>query len=836
MKYFKSLILLFLVINLSSCFENVDTSSSAANGASGKDNGPVSEITDDQFSGVASALNKVTGIEISWPSATVEVLAYRVYRVKGAKLELITSVGGSVNSIIDGSVTWGAIYTYVVRAVDRNGVEEANEKRVSSLAWSGLSTVVPQSTTTIKVTFDNSSALANEIRIYIKPTIGGVKTLAGSVSPSAGQFEISSLRPGYSYQVSAQAYVDSLAKEDGNTVTFMVSTNTLGFHDNNGDTAKWRNVSSVRAFGESPGAPTHPTLPFKSPKVRTVELSFNAFTSLGMSQKYVVIRALEGIPLDTSAVETCTDTTERSCRPCGELSGSGMLFCRDTAVAASPARYRYTMAVIHEEGLESWIEPLPVDKTESMSVLVPIPPRDMVLTQRDAANYEMCVTQMNRTADPKNKNRCVYSGSGARPYNSGIDKPALNLEQGYYDFGYNLFVDRYSVGCNWTSSADGGMCGPGATPGDCVGTGANNVQVPINTIGKDGDVYWFLHYRTDAPIYYGRTFCLKKISGTWVQQYSIPTTIPNYTEALSSMITTDPSKNNHKIPPLASYNNVVSSMATCQTMNDPNYGKKRISRMREFRVWSTFPTVNGEPYSVTYTQANTLLGSRWNATDGYRCTGGRAQMNTINAPNMIPANLNELLTSPTKEIAGMNDGAKDFGWRHFILGANSSVDCMSRFGVQEPYGDQVIHTSDAVNYNTTTVQLRGIASPLDNGNRDLLIDLNGAETGYNLDATAANIIGTSPSQYRQVVLNSNTSVNYINLALGLPAYTTTSTQYFPRTSFTEHYNSSTTYPYITQASAIRYGIVGSNRWNTSLMYSLTDQLDQTKVHCVLPAN
>lgn len=839
-QYTKYIYILFILINFSSCFENVDATSTSG---SSKSSEPVSTVSEEHFSGAKGASNKITGVEISWNSATVPVQAYRVYRVKGASLELITSVGSEVISIIDGSVTWGAVYSYVVKAVDLNGIEDANLNRVTSLSWGGLTSVTATSSTSITVTFDNTSSIADEIRVYITSTQNNsTKTLAGSISPSAGSLTINDLRPGYSYQISAQAYIDSLHKEDGNSVSYTIQTNTEGFHDNDGVPAKWRNVISVRTFGESPGAPTHPTLPDKSPKNRVVEISFNSFTGLGSTQKYVVIRTPEGMSIDTSVYETCTDTTNKSCRPCGVLTGSGVLFCRDMNVAASPARYRYTMAIQHTEGTETWIEPLPDDKIESMSVLVPIPPKDMVLVQRDAANYEMCVAQMNRSADPKNKNRCIYSGTGAKPYNSGIAKPALNLETGFYDFGYNLFVDRYSNACNWTSAAEGGKCGAGATDGDCVGIGAANANAPSNAIGVNGNIYWFLHNHGTAPLNNGYSRCLIKINNVWVQSYDLPTNTANYESYYRSMLTTDPSASGGKRPQFAGWWSSLTAMAACQSFDDPYYGKKREQRMREYRVWSAWPTIGGEPYVLSYSQANTINGGgRWNSVDGYRCGRNRTSMNTAAVSNFMPNSLNELLTSTTKDLAAYNpnsaDGAgTDFGSRFFMIGAQSTIDCQSRYGVQEPFFDGVLNTSDALNFNSTTIKYTGIASPLDSGNRDLLTDLNGGQTGYLLDASSAPIVGVSPNDYRQAILNSNTTINYINLALGLPAYTSSSSHYLPRTSFTENYGSSIDYAYLSQTTSVLYGEVKSTRWGSNFMRTLNSTNGYSRLFCVLPAD
>jgi len=835
MKKITRFFFLGILITLVGCYDNVDTSKSKSSASLG----PVSEITEEHFSGAANATNKVTGIEISWTAATANVQSYRLYRVKGSSLDLIASVGSEVTSLVDGSVTWGAIYSYVVKAVDSKGVEDPNVKRVSSLAWAGLASVVAETATSIKVTFDNSSAVANEIRIYIEPAIGGTRQLVASVSPSDGQYTINDLRPGYKYLVSGQAFVASLNKEDGNTVKWSVPTNTKGFHDNGAELAKWANISSARAFGESPGAPTHPLYAEKSPKGRVVELTFNSFSGVGALQKYVVIRAPEGMTIDTSAVETCSTSTTRSCRPCGVLQGSGSLFCRDSNVAASPARYRYTMAMIHTEGSEEWVETFPQEKVDSFSVLVPIPPQDMVLVQRDAANYEMCTGQMSKYADPKNKNRCLFSGAGSVPYNSGIGKAPLNLDRNQYDFGYNLFVDRYFLACNWTTQANGGKCGPGATDGDCVGSGAIGA-VPSNTIGVDNNVMWWSTPRSGTPVG-AYTACFIKTAGVWQEVTNLQTKVANYNGLYRTMLTNDPSAGHPKKPISFGSSSAGSEMAACQSFEDANYGRKRLSRVREYRVYTAFPTVPGDPYVMTYSQATTLHnGGRWNATDGYRCANGYGSMNTAPAPNMVPATLNEMVTSPTNEVSAFTDGTTDTGMRVFFQGAVSSVDCMSRYGVNEASSPLWQTASDAFSYDPSTYKLKGIASPLDSGNIDVVTDALGGSSGYIIDGNGFSIGGAGATQYRYVYYSSGApGYTYFNTALGFPAFMPSSAQYLPKSLFGEHYSSLMQTPYISSASGtyMMHLSGGSGmRWNSRFLeQGVTGGVWRGANRCVLPA-
>ncbi|WP_413293378.1 hypothetical protein ACLSU7_18515 [Bdellovibrio sp. HCB185ZH] len=417
-----------LFLSLTGCFSYLDKSNKATSTLSSE-----SQINGSQFTGVASAVNKVTGILITWPAVTDTALvkAYKIYRVNGAKKTLLSTVANSLTSYMDGTVTWGAIYTYQVNAVDQNDIEDSNTKTVKSVSWAGISSITSGSRTSLKVNFNNISTVVDKIRVYGQTSTGGTKTLLAEGLGTDTEIEITGLRTGFPYIISAQAYVTSLAKEDGNDVVFNASTLTVGYDYDGANIPQWGNVMLVRAFGEAPGAQANPANSFKSPSGRQVELVFNAFSTQGSTAKYVITRALQGNAMDSSTKVVCTSATTSACVVCSDaVASSGTVTCRDTEVAASPAKYRYSMSLVHTDTATSdrWVEALPTstDALEKVSILVPIPPKNMVLVQRDAANYDMC-QQMNKASDPMSHNRCVYTGVAAVPYNTGGNNPAFDI-------------------------------------------------------------------------------------------------------------------------------------------------------------------------------------------------------------------------------------------------------------------------------------------------------------------------------------------------------------------------------------------------------------------------
>lgn len=832
---------------LPGCFDNLNPANKSTNSSN-----KTSSITSAQFSGAASATNKIAGILVTWPAVIDPSLvkAYRVYRGSGTSQALVASLAPSITSYMDGTTEPGSIYTYMVKAVDQNNLEDNNTKTVKSLSWAGISSVSGSSRKALQVNFVNPAAVVDEVRVYGQLAVGGPKTLLGISSGNDTSILLDGLRTGYTYIISAQAYVASLGKEDGNDLTYTATTYTSGYDADGADLPKWANVMSIRAFGEAPAAPIHPVTPNKSPNQRVVELAFNEFTGVGTGAKYVVTRAIDGFTLDSSVSTACTDTTFTSCRACDSLTASnGVVFCRDTAVAASPARYRYSISMVQVDSSsgDTWVEPLPLsqDVLSQFSVLVPIPPKNMVLAQRDAVNYEMCL-QLKKPSDPQNFNRCTYSGIGAVPYSTGNDKPPLNLSNGYYDFGYNLFVDRWQMACNWTRSANGGMCGPNHTPGDCIGFGATvGVGAPQPSQGKVGDVYFWMTQSSMSSCYIATS---QDSTGaiTWMHPASILSNIGNSAGDFQNMFTNDPgyvdSSNAYHtdIPGLrakTTWNNTPdSASAACKAQFDPNYGQKRMSRAREYVAYSAPAILSNEPYTVgSYLNfMNKILKTNalHDGNNNYGCEAGTV----LDTP---PANLSQLLDYASypsfKEMtfikgtdaAGNNGTFGGLGNSGaFMIGAVATIDCQSRYGVQDVMDTTMM--SDVTYFNQTTFKSTGIMSPYDNGNKDFLSDLNGGNSGFVFDL----------SQFASNGYLSQTSstLTAIIPSLGLPITATTySTNYVPKGLITQ--------PYVTQwgapPSTYNTGVYStriSSRWSFGMNYSTkTTNAGGGSNRCVLPA-
>ncbi|MBL7543704.1 MAG: hypothetical protein JNL11_07795 [Bdellovibrionaceae bacterium] len=820
---FLKVIFIFISIFMTSCFDNAGGEISSSSTA--RDESKKSLVNSLNWSGAKTGLNKITGVLITWELPSVEVTSFKVYRYSGKNLNLLATLSNTTKGYIDGSVTWGVIYTYIVRAVDKNGVEDDNTNKVSALSWSGVASAQALNRSTIQVNFSNAVAVIDEVRIYIQPASGGDKELIKTVTGSDVSTEISGLKTGFKYKVSAQAYVASLKKEDGNEATFEVSTNTLGYHDENASISKWLNVVNLRAFGASSAAPVHPVFPERTPTAELVELSFKSFNGMDAGTTYVVTRVSENTYLDTSSEVPCDTTTKTSCRvKCSSssytMTGSGILTCRDEKAGPSPARYRYTMSVQHSSGTLTWVEPLPKDNLDNFSVVVPMPPANMILVQRDAVNYEMC-GQMNAAVDPKNHNRCPYTGIGAIPYNSGPGKPALTFVSGFYDFGYNLFEDRFPLGCNWTKGSAGGKCGSGQTTGDCIGSSDVANVLPSSTIGSDGDVFYMM--------WPSENLCLYKYGTSWLRPYQIFTTVPDSKTAYAKMYRSNPNQtdNGGVLPTQREVTSQYASALVCQAQEDSVYGSKRIPRMREFRAMQAFPTVAGELYGMTYSAASTVYsGNSFNSSSGFRCPSA------IGTNYTWPADVAGLFTG-LNELMGVYSNSVYQG-NVFKINSLANVDCQSRYGAHQMHLGTWWWTSDVFTWNSTTKIVTGTSSVIDDGNRDLLTDINGGQTGYQMNYTTGTPNGTTQYLYG---ISSNTNVYFMSIPLGMPILTSSATSYLSRLLFTENYGPTIYFAHTTTATYTDRGVRTHGRWSTSLdTTALSGGSSQTSTRCVMSAD
>ena len=444
------------------------------------------------FEGIKTAKNLggyPASIKVSWDRPSKPVSGFRVYGLvydtasKTNKWDILEEPSSDASSYIHSDLAAGQIYSYRVRALDIDGAEDSNDKQMSSVAFDGIASARANGKTTATVTLNTSTGAFDEVRIYAQPSrTGGTKTLVATARGNVDTVSITGLHSGVKYKFFASAYMNYLGAEDGNEAFIESQTTSDGFGTGatTDTTYTYRGVMAVKAVGDAPNAPAEP-------RARQVSLTWPAFNGAAGTTKYRVIRASASTSVDTTTTTACSSGVSSSCIVSCTNSGSGPQTCVDTTVAAPPMTYHYVITLLKSDSAtgEVWVEELPLANASDFYVRVTIPSAYMVLVQRDAANYDMCAI-LGTTPNPRKHQRCTYSGVGATPYNSGPGKPALSFDNGYYDFGYNLLVDRFKTACNWTRNSS--ACGANG----CIGTNSASGAGPSALIGNVGDVYFSL--------------------------------------------------------------------------------------------------------------------------------------------------------------------------------------------------------------------------------------------------------------------------------------------------------------------------------------------------------
>lgn len=745
-----------------------------------------SAISNADFAGATSAANKGGPIQISWTLPSASVSGFRIYRVGGGgELTNIAFAKSTDTSYIDSNTTFGQLYSYVVRAVDTAGIEEKNTKRVTSISYPGLFEVTITGKTTATLGLIPSVGAIDEVKVYAQAQGTTTKVELATLTPNQTSVDVTGLRNGTKYNFSAQARNIELDLYDGNENVLSATTDSLSFSGFSTGEYVYRGFMTVKAYGNAPGAATDPLNANRIPKTRKVILiapPFQGYTS--RDYKIVRIAADQGQTLDINTTEVCTDTTISSCIPCGEIvsvtldaKSESRIYCEDTAVGAPPAKYQYAISMYDTNGTETWLEQLPTTY-EPFLTTVHIPPDNMVLTHRDSVNYDMCKV-MGRESDPKNHQRCLYAGMGATTYSSGPEKPPLNLEPYYYDFGYNLFVDRWEAACNWTKASSGGMCGPGGAAGDCIGKVASSGGgvKPDNALGVNGNIYFVANYHAS-----GWNACFIKKGGVW-------DTITNAVltaQETQDIITNDPSaQGGHR--PAIMYVSRARAQELCQAKSDVVYGNKRLPRLREARAYSPLPWLPGESdrsENVSVIEDATL-GFTGGATP-YSCNT-RSYINgsftptlsTTALPNtgfLVPASFTKTLAdmllpgwdfanygfsadASNKLITNNTSGGDN---STFFIGSLRTSDCVSRFGVQDAIGNINEYVSDKGLWVNISPYYWSFVAPSDD---PLNTDLVGFKFNGTMGVASPQVSDTwTPA----VSLNNPGVYTYFTAPLGLP--------------------------------------------------------------------
>lgn len=810
--YFKlkySLIFVFCLFSLHStvgCLKT-DSNTGAANSSSSR---TTSNTVDLGFAGVSSVEN-IDGstIKISWSAATNStVTAYRVYEV---------SANGDLNAIIQLPSTFLTYYhtglvektfhSYVVRAVNSLNQTDGNTVTKLGYTYSGATNFTPTGSNSATITFNASGYGTLGANVYA--IARGQTFFLGTSTNTATSMNTTALKSGVTYQIKVNAII-SAGVEDTNVSRPSGQTTPL-------NATRYKGPLLVQAYGNAPGAPTG------TPTSRQVSLTWLGFTSNTSTTTYKVVRVIKDGSIDVTTNTNCTSSTTTSCNVvCASgstsLTGAGARTCIDTNVDAPPVAYDYIVTL----DIGGWPEELLSSQANSQRITVHIPPDNMVLIHRDSVNYEQC-SLMSRTSDPLNRQRCSYTGLGATPYNSGssLNSSALNLSGLYYDFGYNLFVDRWEAACNWSRSAatlintnpatyGTGKCGAGGTNGDCFGVGS-----PVGTIGDVGNVY-FDTFNGICHVKTGPT--------TW---NNINTAFITASERLA-MYTNDPAAQNGQRPPMTSLNQ-ARAQDTCATVIDSNYGAKRLLRLREYKAAAAWANITGEPGALSDSTIQSI-----ESTSGASTHTTLNYCNTNTHSGVTPA---DSFGQSGYELAMQSVSGMDA----FVIGSNGTKACISRFGIQDAVGNVSEILSDQISCNAGTKVCTGIQSSVENGNGfSSGFDMN----GFLFDGSTNGPGGLSITLDNwDLFLGSNSSTHF-NTTLGIPLINSNSNNAVLTSAFHSSSKFHGDYFWLSPASTtVRMPVVGSmwshgtsaGRWSLSWASNAGGNGNSLGFRCALPA-
>ena len=850
---------------LTGCFG--DLSSSNTEASVGK------YLASEDFAGAEYAQNILTGIKIGWSrsSTSKTIVGYRIYRLELNTPQVIASVDASTTSFVDGHVTSGTLYQYLVRAVDPSGDEDPNNHRVSTLAWAGLNSVVSNTNDSVTATFD-PKIQGVFIKFYLSGD-GRAKTLVAVANSTAqlsqGTITLSrwsdgtSLKPGSAYSLYAELYQDGGTVPDGNDHAYSITTKSYGYEDIGSGQPGWNNIASLRAFGRSPGSQGSAAdsglaanaARFIPTNLAQVDIGFRPFTlPVGFSTslyRYVILRAGENMALDTSnaSVRSCPSpynpsTSLALCivrdniHPSNDLE-DGLIVAHDTSVwgtgtltSEKPPRYRYTMALRHLDtpnGPTGYIESLPIPQTSQLSVLVPIPPNDMVLINREAVNFEMCAIQKATTPDPLHHNRCSSFEVGSVPYDSGPGSTPLHLEFGFYDFGYNLFVDRYPLACRNNTQIE-----------EALQSGSARWTSSTAPVGSNGNVLYSA-FSGGASASLRMSNCLYSTGVKWVDMASVQAETGILAPSVfQEALTNSPTGAGGAFVkrPLFSYPawDSVSANTACSSFNESGYGTKRIPRMREFRAFSAAPFSKrlSDGQVIDMYQSTIAAATSASPWDSGACVKGN--VTTSSQWPAAPTNIAAVFSSGNINNLAYTTNA---GAPSFFIGARGNSDCVSRYGVANIDESPSLNATyfNLLGVNTAwfalsdlflwtpaalapTGTLRGLASAIDSGNTDASFDIaTGLSSGYIMNVVA-------PS-------HTTAASDRFDLSLGLPALSTQTgvNSYGQNRTTADNYNQSVLALFPSGTTNAHYAR-GTARWSSSFQ---DGKSYISRVRCVLSA-
>lgn len=364
------------------------------------------------------------------------------------------------------------------------------------------------------------------------------------------------------------------------------------------------------------------------------------------------------------------------------------------------------------------------------NVTIVMPTDNMALVHRWAVNKEICqklgksaptvgVSVSSVNYDPDEDFRCVYTGPG------NIDDGGT----GYYDFSKHLHVDRFEMGCNYSTT-------------DCTNNGCIGYGNPA-TNGCDGNACTPSTASVSTPVmYYDRS--------TAVCYYSTTALSSGWT-AVSGMavsVMDDVDLNVAHLPPLTNIS-ATQAQAICANRAATN---DRIMRRPDFIAASAWDTSLADS-SITNVEAGTNL-----ATNTY-CNSSALAGLSLSSDNTFP-------TTDPDTLPSTNSSPQ----RTLITGSNTTANCVSRYGIADLIGNVREWNADSITYLDNLSMNGPAVSSIDASYTNQWVeDVNNTNFAFNSGGYGAYSSSGNLTQWQYK--NKSFNGNYFNVVYGVPTTT-----------------------------------------------------------------
>lgn len=372
----------------------------------------------------------------------------------------------------------------------------------------------------------------------------------------------------------------------------------------------------------------------------------------------------------------------------------------DSSVTGSTTYY-YTVAPVLTDGTIT--RPALTDADRELKVIVP--PANMILLHRWAANQDMC-GEMGKTIDRSNNYRCAVATGGTAPPGTG--------GTGFLDLGQSIFIDAYEEGCNYTYDPLANKCGSAS---GCIGT----QSTPNGAVtGDNGNIYYS---RRSGSCYINTS---AGTGTTWVEA----TTTSAANRGLMGSAAPG-------LPPFVMIDQSQSQDICAGQTVSGFAGTKRLLKYRERLLAAAWDSSIADA-TITTMENGVNLNTTHNCNSNYASPQGNTTTD-ISGTNPSIAFDNLALPAAKDTLPGCRFGdcaATAASIRSVRTGSNATSACVSKYGAQDLVGNVWEWNSDQI--SCTGASCTGITSAVDAANDDF----NGVAFNGTQGPTASNTFTT----------------------------------------------------------------------------------------------